>query len=166
VRDVDGLPIDEELWVKLIIIGPSGGTATKRWQVIDGNGNGVSQQSTHTRSVVLHAIVKGLDVGSRRSEREQPRYIAIRSALFRAGALFRNCVREGIEDVEVMAGLGTACGEEAKHPFGTFKSAFSREVDAGLSEVFDTKHKACSEDECSVTPSVWLRDDVARSLTS
>ena len=37
MRDVDSLPIDEQLWVKLIITGPSRRATAQGRQVIDGN---------------------------------------------------------------------------------------------------------------------------------
>jgi hypothetical protein len=65
-----------------------------------------------------------------------------------------------------MAGLGTACGEEAEDSFGTLKSAFGLELAAGLSEVLHTKHKTCGEDKCSVVALALLWDMVMQLLTS
>lgn len=49
-----------------------------------------------------------------------------------------------------MAGLGTACGEEAQDSFGTFECAFGVKFAARFSKIVNTKHKACGEDKCSV----------------
>lgn len=56
-----------------------------------------------------------------------------------------------------MAGLGTACGEEAEDSFGTFERAFGLKLAAGLSKVVNTKDKTCGEDKCSVTMLVLLQ---------
>jgi len=157
VRDIDSLPIDKQLWVKLIIPGPSRRAAAKRRKVIDGNRARVSQQSAHTRSVVLHAIGEALKIRGRRAKREKSGHIAVRTALFRAGALFRNGVGERGENVEVMARLGTARGEEAENSFGTLESALSLKLGAGLSKVVNTKYEACGEDKCSAISLVLLQ---------
>ena len=55
-----------------------------------------------------------------------------------------------------MAGLGTACGEEAEDSFGTFERAFGLKLAAGLSKVVNTKDKTCGEDKCSIISLVIL----------